>query len=193
VVIHSEELDIDGFAQNPPDRCYYCKKELFQKIQQIANEHHFAYVLDGSNADDTRDYRPGVKACEELRIRSPLQDVGLTKQEIRELSKAMHLDTAEKPALACLASRFPYGTTITNERLQQVETAEEFLLSLGIYHSRVRYHDTIARIEVPKSDFPIILENAQEIVRRFKDLGFTYVTLDIEGYRTGSLNEVLTK
>lgn len=193
VVIHSEELDIDGFVQNPPDRCYYCKKELFQKIQQIANEHHLAYVLDGSNADDTRDYRPGAKARDELGVRSPLQEVGLTKQDIRELSKSLHLSTAEKPALACLASRFPYGTAITSERLKQVEGAEEFLLSLGIYHYRVRYHGTIARIEVPRDDFPKILAHSQAIVKRFKDIGFTYITLDIEGYRTGSLNEVLPK
>jgi uncharacterized protein len=193
VVIHSEELDIDGFADNPPDRCYYCKKELFQKIQQIAKDHHLAYVLDGSNADDTRDYRPGAKARDELGVRSPLQEVDLTKKEIRELSKSMHLSTAEKPALACLASRFPYGTPITSERLKQVEAAEEFLLSIGLYHCRVRYHDTIARIEVPRDDFPVILSHSQAIVKRFKDLGFTYVTLDIEGYRTGSLNEVLPK
>jgi uncharacterized protein len=193
VVILSEELDIGGFAHNPPDRCYYCKKELFQKIQQIAKEHHLAYVLDGSNADDTRDYRPGAKARDELGVRSPLQEVGLNKQEIRGLSKSLHLSTAEKPALACLASRFPYGTAITSDRLKQVGAAEEFLLSLGILHCRVRYHDTIARIEVPPVDFPVILAHSQAIVKRFKDLGFTYVTLDIEGYRTGSLNEVLPK
>jgi uncharacterized protein len=193
VVIHSEELDIDGFAQNPPERCYYCKRELFQKIRLIAKEHDLAYVLDGSNVDDARDYRPGAKAREELGVKSPLQDVGLTKQEIRELSTSLHLDTAEKPALACLASRFPYGTTITSRRLKEVEAAEELLLSLGILQCRVRYHGTIARIEVPQKDFPIILSHAQVIVRRFKGLGFTYVTLDIEGYRTGSLNEVLSK
>jgi len=191
LVIHSEELDIDRFAKNPPDRCYYCKRELFQKIQQVAKEHGLEYVIDGSNADDTRDYRPGAKAKEELGVRSPLQDVGLTKQEIRELSHSMLLDTAEKPPLACLASRFPYGTAITKERLKQVEAAEEHLLSLGIHACRVRYHGTIARIEVPPADFPVILKNAKEIVKRFKGLGFTYVTLDIEGYRTGSLNEVL--
>jgi uncharacterized protein len=193
IVIHSEELDIDGFAHNPPDRCYYCKKELFQKIQQIANEHHLAYVLDGSNTDDTSDYRPGTKARDELGVRSPLQEVGLTKQEIRALSKSLHLNTAEKPPFACLASRFPYGTVITRDRLKQVEAAEEFLLSLGIYHCRIRYHGTIARIEVPPDDFKVILTHSQAIVKRFKDLGFTYITLDIEGYRTGSLNEVLPK
>lgn len=193
VIIQSEELDINGFSDNPPNRCYYCKKELFQKIQQIATKHHLAYVCDGSNADDQHDYRPGTKARKELKVRSPLQEAGLTKQEIRELSRSLHLQTAEKPALACLASRFPYGTTINGERLKQVEAAEEFLLSLGIYHCRVRYHDTIARIEVPRDDFPVILTHSQAIVKRFKDLGFTYVTLDIEGYRTGSLNEVLPK
>jgi len=193
VVIHSEELDIDGFSQNPSDRCYYCKKELFQKIQQTAKEHHLAYVCDGSNADDASDYRPGAKARQELGVKSPLQDVGLTKQEIRELSRSMHLKTSEKPAFACLASRFPYGTTITKERLKQVEHAEEFLLSLGIHQCRVRYHDNIARIEVSPAEFPLVLPHAAAIVKRFKELGFIYVTLDIEGYRTGSLNEVLTK
>jgi uncharacterized protein len=192
VVIHSEELDIDGFAQNPPDRCYYCKKELFQKVQQIATKHHLAYVLDGSNADDTRDYRPGSKANEELGVKSPLQDVGLTKQEIRRLSQTLHLETADKPALACLASRFPYGTPITIQRLKQVEAAEDFLVSLGVHSCRVRYHDAIARIEVPRKDFNLVLRHGNRIIRRFKDLGFTYVTLDIEGYRTGSLNEVLS-
>ena len=193
VVIHPEELDIDGFSQNPSDRCYYCKKELFQKIQQIAKEHHLADVCDGSNADDASDYRPGAKARQELGVKSPLQDVGLTKQEIRELSRSMHLKTSEKPAFACLASRFPYGTTITEERLKQVEHAEEFLLSLGVHQCRVRYHDTIARIEVTPTDFSLVLSHAAAIVKRFKELGFIYVTLDIEGYRTGSLNEVLTK
>ncbi len=193
VVIHSEELDIDGFMQNTPDRCYYCKKELFQKIQRIAKKHHLAYVLDGSNADDISDYRPGAKAKEELGVKSPLQDVGLTKKEIRELSKEMRLDTADKPALACLASRFPYGTPITAELLKQVDAAEAFLGSLGVRSCRVRYHGTIARIEVLPPDFPIILTHATEIIKQFKDLGFTYITLDIEGYRTGSLNEVLPR
>jgi uncharacterized protein len=193
VVVHSEELDIGGFSKNHSDRCYHCKKELFQKIQQIAREQHLAYVLDGSNADDTSDYRPGAKARQELSVKSPLQDVGLSKQEIREISRSMHLDTAEKPALACLASRFPYGTTITKARLKQVEHAEEFLLSLGIHQCRVRYHTDIARIEVAPADFPLILSHADAIVKRFKELGFIYVTLDIEGYRAGSLNEVLPK
>jgi uncharacterized protein len=180
IIIHSEELDISRFSDNPPDRCYYCKKELFRKIQQIAKDHHLNAVLDGSNADDTFDYRPGAKAREELGVRSPLKDVGLTKQEIRD-----------KPAFACLASRFPYGVKITRERLRQVESAEEYLFSLGIKQSRVRYHDHIARIEVGSEDFHTVLTHAKKILKRFKTLGFTYITLDLEGYRTGSLNEVL--
>jgi uncharacterized protein len=193
VIIQSEELDISQFSGNPPDRCYYCKKELFRKIQQVAQEHHLDVVLDGSNADDIIDYRPGAKAGEELGIISPLKEVGLTKQEIRDLSLAMHLESSEKPAFACLASRFPYGVKITKERLKVVESAEEFLFSLGISQCRVRYHNQIARIEVTSDDIHTIITHAQKIVKRFKKLGFTYITLDLEGYRTGSLNEVLKK
>jgi uncharacterized protein len=193
VIIQSEELDIPEFSGNPPDRCYYCKKELFRKIQQIAQDHHLGVVLDGSNADDAFDYRPGVKACKELGVISPLKEVGLTKQEIRDLSSTMHLESFGKPAFACLASRFPYGVKITKERLKTVESAEEFLFSLGIRQCRVRYHDHIARIEVALDDHQNILTHAQKIIKRFKNLGFTYVTLDLEGYRTGSLNEVLKK
>jgi len=193
VIIHSEELDITKFSDNPPDRCYYCKKELFRKIQQIAKEHHLNTVLDGANADDTFDYRPGAKARKELGVKSPLKDVGLTKQEIRDLSRSLHLKTSEKPAFACLASRFPYGTKITKERLKQIESAEEFLFSLGIRQFRVRFHQDIARIEVSSNDFQGILTHAEMIVKRFKKLGFTYITLDLEGYRTGSMNEVLNK
>jgi pyridinium-3,5-biscarboxylic acid mononucleotide sulfurtransferase len=193
IVIRSEELEIPQFSDNPPDRCYYCKKELFQKIVQIAQDHHLNAVLDGSNADDTFDYRPGARARTELGIRSPLKEVGLTKQEIRELSSQMHLKSSEKPAFACLASRFPYGTKITKERLKQIESAEEFLFSLGFKQYRVRYHDHIARIEVPQDEIPAIIAYSPRIIKRFKTLGFTYITLDLEGYRTGSLNEVLDK
>ncbi len=193
VIIHSEELDIPLFSDNPPDRCYYCKKELFHKIQQIAKDHHLNEVVDGSNADDTSDFRPGARARDELGIRSPLKEVGLTKQEIRNLSSRMLLKSAEKPAFACLASRFPYGTKITKERLAQVEAAEQYLLSLGIKQCRVRYHDHIARIEVPTEEIPLILTHANMIIKRLKTLGFTYITIDIEGYRMGSMNEVLNK
>ena len=191
IIINSEETEIDEFSKNPPDRCYYCKKELFTKIKQIVNEEHINYILDGSNIDDTSDYRPGVKALKELGVVSPLKDVGLTKQEIKELSQSMDLDTWDKPAFACLASRFPYGVEITKARLEQVEKAESFLQSLGIKQFRVRYHNVIARIEVSKNDFQHILTHSDKIVKKFKELGFKYITLDIEGYRTGSMNEVL--
>jgi pyridinium-3,5-biscarboxylic acid mononucleotide sulfurtransferase len=193
VIIHSEELDINKFSRNPPDRCYYCKRELFKKIKQIAQKRHLNAVLDGSNADDTFDYRPGARARTELGVRSPLYEVGLSKQEIRDLSQSLHLKSSDKPQLACLASRFPYGTKITKERLKQVEAAEEYLFSLGIKQSRVRYHDHIARIEVASDDFPTIISHEKQIIKHFKTLGFTYITLDLEGYRTGSLNEVLNQ
>jgi uncharacterized protein len=191
IIIHSEELDIPEFADNPTDRCYHCKKEVFKTIQQVAKEHHLNIVVDGSNADDTLDYRPGARARAELGIRSPLKEVGLTKPEIRQLSISMHLKSAGKPSFACLASRIPYGMKITRERLKQIETAEDYLFSLGIRQCRVRYHGAITRIEVPLEELPTILTNAQTIIKRFKTLGFTYITLDLEGYRTGSLNEVL--
>ncbi|MBN2599228.1 MAG: ATP-dependent sacrificial sulfur transferase LarE [Candidatus Thermoplasmatota archaeon] len=193
LVIHSEELEIPQFSENPPDRCYFCKKELFQKIQRIAQQHHLNAVLDGSNADDRSDYRPGDRARSELGIRSPLQEVGLTKQEIRNLSASLHLTSAEKPAFACLASRFPYGVKITKERLGQVASAEEYLFSLGIRQCRVRYHNEIARIEVNREDIPFLLTNTEKVIKKFKTLGFIYITVDLEGYRTGSLNEVLNQ
>jgi uncharacterized protein len=192
IVIRSEELDIKKFTDNPTDRCYYCKRQLFRKLRAIAHDHQFNKVLDGSNADDVFDYRPGGKARAELGVLSPLKEVGLTKQEIRDLSCTFHLRTSEKPPFACLASRIPYGMKITKERLKQIEYAEEFLFSFGIRQCRVRYHEKIGRIEVPSDDFKKILIHAQQIVKRFKALGFTYVTLDLEGYRTGSMNEVLT-
>lgn len=193
IFIQFEELAINRFSDNPPDRCYYCKKELLFRIQQVAKEHQLNIVLDGSNADDLGDYRPGERALKELHIRSPLREVGLTKQEIRNLSKSMKLESHEKPAFACLATRFPYGTKITKERLKQVESAENYLFSLGLRQCRVRYHDHIARIEVGIDELPAVLASAQKIIKRFKTLGFTYITLDLEGYRTGSLNEVLEK
>ena len=193
IVIRSDELSIKKFSDNPPDRCYYCKKTLFKKLRQLAADHHFKKVLDGSNADDVNDYRPGGKARKELGVTSPLQDAGLTKTDIRILSRALHLPTAEKPAAACLASRFPYGTKITKERLKQVESAEQFLHLLGIRHCRVRYHTEVARIEIQRDDFLVILGSAQRVIKQFKKLGFTFVALDLEGYRTGSLNEVLKK
>ena len=190
-IIKSEEMKNKHFSKNTPNRCYYCKKELFTKIKKIAATQKINYVLDGSNVDDVRDYRPGSKAIKELCVRSPLKEAGLTKKDIRELSHEMKLETWDKPALACLASRFPYGTRITKKRLKQVEMAETFLSKLGLNQIRVRHHNEIARIEVIKDDLDKILKHKEAIADYFKKLGFTYVTMDIEGYRTGSLNEVL--
>lgn len=193
VVIDSEELDIPGFVENPPDRCYYCKKELFRKLLAFASENGLAAVLEGSNIDDDGDYRPGRRAIRELGIVSPLHDVGLTKAEIRALSREMGLPTSDKPSFACLASRFPYGERITAAALERVEKAELWLLDagLGLTQLRVRSHGDLARIEVPPGDIPRLAARAAEIAAAFKEFGFAYVTLDLLGYRTGSMNEVL--
>lgn len=191
VLVNFEVTDIINFSKNNTNRCYYCKKELFSKVKEVANQNEINFVLDGSNADDINDYRPGMQALKELGVISPLIDVSLTKKEIRKLSKDISLDTWDKSSFACLASRFPYGTKITKSKLKQVEKAEEIIKSFGVKQFRVRYHDKIARIEVLKNDFEKILEHSDEITREFKKLGFNYVTLDIEGYRKGSLNEVI--
>ena len=193
VVIDSEELDIPGFAENPPDRCYHCKKELFSKLLAFARDNGLAAVLEGSNIDDDGDYRPGRRAIRELGILSPLHEAGLTKAEIRVLSREMGLPTFDKPSFACLASRFPYGERITVRGLERVEKAEQWLLDAGwgLTQLRVRSHGDLARIEVPPADIPRLAARASEIAAAFKDLGFAYVTLDLLGYRTGSMNEIL--
>jgi len=194
-VILSEELDIEGFASNPKNRCYYCKKELFTKILDIAKENQMKYVFDGANVDDQGDYRPGMVAAKELGIVSPLKEAGLTKEDIRILSKELNLPTWNKPAFACLSSRFPYGNEITKPKLKMVEEAEEFLMNLGFVQIRVRHHGEIARIEVSaqeRSKF-FNLELMDQVGKRFQEIGFTYVTLDLSGYRTGSMNEVLSE
>ena len=191
IIVNSEETEVENFKRNPPNRCYYCKKELFSRLKEIAKKEKINYVLDGTNYDDLTDFRPGMKALRELNIISPLKDAKLTKEDIRNLSKLMNLDTWDKPACACLASRFPYGIRITKERLDRVEKAENVIRNLGIRQLRVRYHNEIARIEVNKKDMQLLLEHSDSIVKKFKELGFIYVTLDMEGYRTGSLNEVL--
>ncbi|QAA33393.1 ATP-dependent sacrificial sulfur transferase LarE [Clostridium manihotivorum] len=195
LIISSEELDIEGFASNPKNRCYFCKKELFTKIKEVAKENAVEYVFDGSNLDDNGDYRPGMQAAKELEVISPLKLAGLTKNDIRELSKELGLPTWDKPSFACLSSRFPYGHKITMPKLKMVDQAEQFLLDMGIRQVRVRHHGEIARIEVSpeerKQFFDI--EVMDKIGERFKEIGFTYVTLDMLGYRTGSMNEVLKK
>lgn len=192
-VVDTSELDIPGFAENPPDRCYLCKKSIFGKIMAFAEANGFAAVLEGSNKDDDGDYRPGMRAIMELGVKSPLHDAGLTKAEIRALSRELGLPTAEKPSFACLASRFPYGERITAARLERVERAEQWLrdAGLGLVQLRVRSHGDLARIEVPPGDIPRVAARAAEISAVFKRLGFAYAALDFQGYRTGSLNETL--
>ena len=194
LIISSEELDIEGFASNPKNRCYYCKKELFSKVKAIAKENNVTYVFDGSNVDDDGDYRPGMVAARELGVISPIKEANLTKEDVRVLSKELGLPTWDKPAFACLSSRFPYGNEITAPKLKMVDEAEQFLLDMGIRQVRVRHHGEIARIEVAPDErvqfFDIEVMN--RIGEQFKKIGFTYVTLDMLGYRTGSMNEVLT-
>ena len=192
-IIDTSELDVPGFAENPPDRCYLCKKSIFGEIMAFAQANGFAAVLEGSNMDDDGDYRPGMRAIKELGVKSPLHDAGLTKAEIRALSREMGLPTAEKPSYACLASRFPYGERITAAGLERVERAERWLrdAGLGLSQLRVRSHGDLARIEVPSGDIPRIAARAAEISAALKEFGFTYTALDLQGYRTGSLNETL--
>ena len=191
IVIDSEELSVEGFAQNPKNRCYLCKRELFTKILNVAKENGIPYVAEGSNIDDNGDYRPGLIAVSELGIKSPLREANLTKSEIRQLSKELDLPTWDKQSFACLASRFVYGETITEEKLTMVDKAEQRLLDLGFHQVRVRIHGTIARIEVEPLDFPKILDNARELNAYLQQLGFTYVTLDLGGYSMGSMNKTL--
>ena len=191
VVVDSEELAIPGFCQNPPNRCYLCKKELFTKILEIAKSEGLSAVAEGSNMDDLGDYRPGLQAVQELGIRSPLREAGLTKDEIRALSRRMGLPTWNKPSFACLASRFPYGEEITVERLVRVERAEQYLLNLGFGQVRVRSHGDLARIELCPADIPKAVAQRGKIHAALKELGFAYVALDLLGYRTGSMNEGL--
>jgi uncharacterized protein len=192
IVVESNELEIQGFSANPKDRCYHCKKELFQLCVAEGGALGFAFIVDGSTMDDLHDYRPGRKALAELAVRSPLLEAGLTKGEIRTLSRELGLPTWDKQPYACLASRFPYGMEITPERLGMVESCEEFLKSAGIRTYRVRFHGDTARIEVAEEEMPRLLEPAfrRELVGFFKKSGFTYVSLDLQGYRTGSMNEV---
>lgn len=193
VVCDFQELKIKGFAENPPNRCYLCKRQLFTEIQKIASEHNMNYTVEGSNMDDRGDYRPGLIAIQELNVKSPLYEAGFYKEEIRRLSREMGLPTWEKPSFACLASRFVYGEDITEEKLKMVELAEELLFEQGFYQARVRIHDKMARIEVMPEQFEMLVRRdiREEIVSKFKDYGFTYVSMDLTGYRTGSMNETL--
>lgn len=189
----TRELTDDRFADNPPERCFYCKSELFQKLVEIARENGISWVADGTNADDTGDWRPGMKAARDYGVRSPLLEAGLTKSDVRELSRELGLPTWDKPSFACLASRFPYGVRITQELLEKVETGESFLRDLGFRQVRLRHHDSIARIEVPEQDLPRLLEKPTRtaVVEKLRSLGYTYIVVDLQGFRSGSMNEVL--
>ena len=195
IVIPPEELDIDGIRHNPPDRCYHCKHMIFGRIIEAAEQNGIHHVAEGSNTDDTGDYRPGMRAIRELGVLSPLLDAGLSKSDIRALSKELELPTWDKPSFACLASRFVYGEAITDERLSMVDRAEQLLLDLGFRQFRVRIHGDLARIEILPDDFDRIMTSAvrEQIAAALKEYGFSYVTLDLSGYRTGSMNEVLKR
>jgi uncharacterized protein len=193
LVVATHEMENPSYLANPANRCYFCKSELWETLAPIAREHGIATLADGFNVDDVGDFRPGAKAARERGVRSPLREAGLGKQEIRLLSREMGLSTWDKPALACLSSRVPYGEHIDRQKLGQIDRAERLLRELGFRQVRVRHHGAIARIELPPEDIPRFIGAGlgEPIARRMKELGFQYVTLDLEGYRTGSLNEAL--
>ncbi|MCG8403270.1 MAG: ATP-dependent sacrificial sulfur transferase LarE [Firmicutes bacterium] len=190
VVAMNPMLD-EAFVSNPPLRCYHCKRKIMGLMLDIARDRGVEHLLDGANADDTGDYRPGMRAAREMGVKSPLLEAGLTKQDIRALSRRLGLPTADKPSAACLASRFPYGTRITARALEMVAAAEVFLARKGFAQVRVRYHGHLARIEVPTEEVPALLVDSDAISGRLKKLGFIYVTIDLQGYRTGSMNETI--
>jgi uncharacterized protein len=194
LIIDSDELTLPEFSNNPPDRCYICKKQRFTALTALAREHDMAFLADGSNLDDQQDYRPGMRALKELAVRSPLTEAGLTKSEVRRLSRALGLGTWDKPPYACLATRIPYGSSITPEKLRQVDLAEDLIRGLGLSRQvRVRHYGDTARLEVAPRDLANFLqEEARRQVTAFlKELGFRFVTLDLEGYRMGSLNQAI--
>lgn len=193
IVFESDELDLPEFRQNTPDRCYACKKSIFTRIQEIAKVNGIHYVAEGTNTDDEKDYRPGSRAVAELGVRSPLQEAGLSKSEIRALSLKQNIPTWNKPALACLATRFVYGEEITREKLDMVERAEDLLHNLGFGQLRVRVHQDVARIELDPVEMKHVFDNEirRRIVDKFQEYGFKYVSVDLGGYRSGSMNETL--
>ncbi len=193
MTIYTDELKDKKFVSNPSRRCYFCKRHLFGSLSKLAKDKHFSYVLDATNSDDEKDFRPGREAGLELGIKSPLKEAGLKKSEIRQFSKKLGLDTWDKPAMACLASRFPYGSEIKLESLLAIEQAEDDLRKLGFSQVRVRCYGRTARIEIAKKDIKRLINSnlRDKITRRLKKLGFIYITLDLEGYRSGSMNEEL--
>lgn len=193
LLIESNELEIPGFSKNPPNRCYYCKRRLFEELLSLAREESIRFVVEGSTLDDEKDHRPGKMAIEELGIRSPLQEALFTKTDIRECSKALGLPTWDKPSFACLASRFPYREEITEEGLKMVDEAEGFLFGLGFKQVRVRHYQDLARIEILKEEITRLLDGQlrEKVVSHLKGIGYKYITLDLQGFRSGSMNEAL--
>ena len=188
LVVEIDELKDADIADNPTDRCYRCKKFLFSRLQKEAEALGVSVILEGSNADDTHVYRPGLRAVQELGIKSPLLELGLTKREVRALASEYGISVADRPSAPCLATRFPYGTRLSRERMQQVDEGEQFLRALGFYNVRIRAHGDTARIEVDRKDMEKLLERAEEVVEKIRGLGFSYVTLDLEGFRSGSMD-----
>jgi uncharacterized protein len=191
VLVETDEITNPEYLANNANRCFFCKSDTYDKLADYAKEHGFQVIVDGTNADDAHDYRPGRQAAREHNVRSPLLEAGLTKAEIRQISKGLGLPNWDKPAAACLSSRIPYGTKINTQMLSQVERAEALLRSLGLRQLRVRHHESIARIEAESGDFPLLFEHRQQIVNGLKALGYTYVTIDLAGFRSGSMNEAL--
>lgn len=193
VRVRTHELANPNFAINTPNRCYHCKTELFTELQEVAQERGIRWIADGSHAEDGKpgDHRPGLKAAEERSVRSPLREAGMTKAEVRALALHLGVPNWDKPSFACLSSRFPYGTHITAELLARLDGCEKYLKELGFRQFRVRHHDTVARIEVEPHEIARVVENREAIFARFKELGYTYVTLDLEGYRSGKMNDTL--
>lgn len=194
-LIRTDEVELTEYSDNPPNRCFFCKDVLFSRLTELALSRGYPFILDGLNTDDLGDYRPGRDAAEKHSVRSPLVEAGLNKEEIRELSRKAGLPTADQPASACLASRFPYGVKITDEKLRMVDRGEEALREMGFRVFRVRHHDDMARLEFGREELAkaLNLEVAAKLVTLFRGLGYKYVTLDLEGYRSGSLNEVLVQ
>jgi uncharacterized protein len=193
-IVKTGELNNPAFYKNPVDRCYFCKAELFSRLHKIAKRYSLRWVADGSNLDDKDDFRPGERAAHQFKVRSPLREAGLGKADIRKISKHLGLPTWNKPSLACLASRFPYYTRITKKSLGRVDKAEDFLRGFGFKQVRVRHHGDLARIELLREDIPKFIKmDNRKIINRFKKLGYNYITLDLQGYRSGSMNEPLKK
>jgi uncharacterized protein len=191
--LESYEMEDDRYTANTPQRCFFCKNETYERLIDFAKAHGYQHLVDGTNADDAGDHRPGRQAAEQLGVRSPLMEVGFTKQEIRRLARQLGLPNWDKPAAACLSSRIPYGTTVTIGTLSQVEHAETILREMGFRQLRVRHHDQIARIEVEPGDLQAVVDKREEILRALKSLGYLYVTLDLAGFHSGSMNETLNQ